>query len=264
MEEDMKRQQFTCYRSYYEALKLLPDEYRLAAYDAIFAYGLDGEELLLEGISAAAFILIKPTLDSGRKKAKAGKHGGKSNDQPESNHEANEKQNESKPETNVKQAGSEIEIEEEKEVEVEKENECYISNTTSTQRADAEFGKVMSLYMDRVQAHPSSSCIELLKDYTKDLSADVVIHAINKALDDNKAGWSYIQGILRHYSRDGIRSIEAAQREEQRFREEKERNMQAQKNRVNKTARSDPLSRRSASMEDFDRMKRYLDSGGSA
>ena len=71
----MKRSQFTFYRSFYEALRTLPKSARLAAYEAITAYALDGEAPELHGAAATAFLLVKPVLDSARAKAKAGKLG---------------------------------------------------------------------------------------------------------------------------------------------------------------------------------------------
>ncbi len=93
--------------------------------------------------------------------------------------------------------------------------------------ADPGLAKVMTLYMDRVQAMPSPSCIEPLKGYTAELSADVVCHAIERALDDNKRSWSYIQGILRRYSAEGLTSLEAVQASEAEFERAKERGAQA-------------------------------------
>jgi len=66
----VERQQFTFYRSFWEAVKLLPStEDRLAALSAICAYALDEELTPLDGVPAAVFALIRPTLDSSRSKA---------------------------------------------------------------------------------------------------------------------------------------------------------------------------------------------------
>lgn len=89
--------------------------------------------------------------------------------------------------------------------------------------ADDGMARVMSLYMDRVQNMPSSTCVGLLRGYTDNLGPDVVIHAIERALDDNKPHWSYIQAILRRYSEQGLTSMQAVQAEEVRFAEERER-----------------------------------------
>jgi len=106
------RKQFTFYRSYYEALSKLPPERRLGALEALIVYALDGAEpKQLDDMQAMAFLLIRPTLDSGRKKAAAGSLGGS---------KAKRKQAQSKAE---KENEIEIEKEAEKENEIEIENE---------------------------------------------------------------------------------------------------------------------------------------------
>lgn len=110
----MERAQFTFYRSYYEAIQSLPKREQTAVLLAVCAYALDNEEPKLSGMANAIFTLIRPTLDTGRKKALSGKKGGESG-----------KQTASKPQANGKQTVSEKEGEIEKEVEIE--NECYIT-----------------------------------------------------------------------------------------------------------------------------------------
>lgn len=106
-----ERQQFTFYRSFWEAVKALPPKDKNAVTDAICAYALDGELRNLSGTAAAIFSLIRPNLDASKRKADNGRAGGKS-----------AKQNASKSEANEKQNASEI------------ENECYISSSSSTQK----------------------------------------------------------------------------------------------------------------------------------
>ena len=65
----MKRDQFTWYRSYYEALRTLPAKDFQIAVLAICAYALDEEVPDLSGVPNSVFTLIRPTLDSGRNKA---------------------------------------------------------------------------------------------------------------------------------------------------------------------------------------------------
>lgn len=109
----MARDQFTFYRSFWDALRLIKNKgERLSLLEAVIAYALDEEERELSGTVASCFLLIKPTLDSSAKKAKSGKAGG------------SKKQNGSKTEANDKQTAREKEREKERENEVE--NECYI------------------------------------------------------------------------------------------------------------------------------------------
>ncbi len=110
----MERAQFTFYRSYYEAIQNLPKREQTAVLLAVCAYALDNKEPKLSGMANAIFTLIRPTLDTGRKKALSGKKGGESG-----------KQTASKPQANGKQTVIEKEGEIEKEVEIE--NECYIT-----------------------------------------------------------------------------------------------------------------------------------------
>ena len=116
-----QRGQFTFYRSYWDSLRELPKKDRLPILEAIISYGLDGTApAALTSTQKAIFLLVKPTLESGRKKSANGKQGGK---QTGSKQEANRKQTLSKPEANDKQTASEKEIEIEKEIEVEIEKE---------------------------------------------------------------------------------------------------------------------------------------------
>jgi hypothetical protein len=116
-----ERTQFTFYASFFDAVSRIKKKAdRADAYDAICAYALREEDPDFSQMSDAAqiaFLLIKPNLDSSRRKAKSGKGGGSK--------KANGKQNGSKQEANCKQEEYESEKEKEKEKEGEIENECY-------------------------------------------------------------------------------------------------------------------------------------------
>lgn len=112
-----ERTQFTFYASFFDAVSRIKKKAdRADAYDAICAYALREEDPDFSKMSDAAqiaFLLIKPNLDSSRRKAKSGKDGG--------SRKASGKQNGSKQEANCKQEERESEKEKEKEI----ENECY-------------------------------------------------------------------------------------------------------------------------------------------
>ena len=119
------RKQFTMYESIYKSLQRIRNKKdRADAYDAICAYALYNQEPSLETASdavAIAFELIRPVLDSARKKAENGKQGG------------------SKPKAKCKQTQREKENDEEKEVEGEKENEEEIEKESLFLSAGGEF-----------------------------------------------------------------------------------------------------------------------------
>ena len=120
----MRREQFTFYRSYYEALKSLPKRDQAAVLMAVIGYALDETEPVLSGVPLAVFTLIRPTLDSGRIKA-----------QNRSNKtKTKQEQTDNKPISNEEQNGKEKEREKEGEkegeVESERENDSSISPPT--------------------------------------------------------------------------------------------------------------------------------------
>jgi hypothetical protein len=74
----MERESFVIYKSFYEAIKELPDDIRLLLHDAIMEYGLYGiEPVDLPPIPRSIFTLIKPQLDANNRKYENGKKGGR-------------------------------------------------------------------------------------------------------------------------------------------------------------------------------------------
>ena len=65
------------YRSFYEAIKNLPEDAQGRIYNAVFAYGLDGIEPSLDGVEQAIFTLIKPQIDANNRRKENGKKGGR-------------------------------------------------------------------------------------------------------------------------------------------------------------------------------------------
>ena len=135
----MERTQFTFYRSFASALKRIrKDADRAKAYDAICDYALDGKEPDLSGLpdaAAIAFDLIRPVLDTSKRKSENGKRGAnakreKEDSKPKAKQKqasSKSKQNDSKPEANAKRGETSSEKEKEKEL----ENECYLPLTPS-------------------------------------------------------------------------------------------------------------------------------------
>ena len=84
---------------------------------------------------------------------------------------------------------------------------------------DPSFAQVMRVYMDRINPTPSQLCADELLDFTRELGAEVCVHAMQVALDEKKTQWSYIRAILRGYRDDGVRCLADIQaREEKRGR----------------------------------------------
>ena len=84
------------YRSFYEAIKSLPESNQLEVYNAIFEYSFNFVEIELAGLSNTIFKLIKPQLEANNKRYENG-------NKPKS------KQNGSKTEAKNKQKISKVE-----------------------------------------------------------------------------------------------------------------------------------------------------------
>ena len=73
---------------------------------------------------------------------------------------------------------------------------------------------VLSHYQDRITPTPPSTVSQLLIAYTDDLGPDVVIHAIDEAVNQRKLTWGYIQAILQRYSREGLDTLAKVEADE--------------------------------------------------
>lgn len=181
----MNRDQFTFYRSYYEALKTLPPKDFKAAVLAVCAYALDEEIPTLTGIPNSVFVLIRPTLDSGRIKAANRMNKRKTK----------EEQSKNKQEQNRKEG--EKEREGEGELEREGEKDTYTPKPPS----------VAAVYLDRVNPEASQQSLEEISAFESAMGREVCVRAIDIALDNKKANWAYIRAILRRWSAEGIKCL---------------------------------------------------------
>lgn len=285
-----RRGQFTFYRSYYESLKNTPPETRLALYDAIGAYALDGTEPELTGIELSIFTLIRPTLDTGRRKAESGKTGGKQGKgtpkqkQSKSKTEANEKQNGngaeadrkrgetgSKPGTRGNPKRGEAETEKEKEKEKEKENEIEIEvEEESLARARAReetaaAAAVVEAYRSRINPMASETSLAELEAFVRDVGPDCCLRAFDIALDNKAANWRYIRGILSSIRSQGVKCLADWDAIEQHRADQKSRSegpgiacgwRQPQRSEAEKQALRQEEDRRG--QEDLDRLARMM------
>lgn len=154
-----ERKSFTFFRSYYDALRSIDDpQIHKDLLMAICAYSLDGELIPLQGIAAALFSLVKPTLDASAKKAAAGSVGGLSRpSEGTSKSEAPKKQTGSKRQANAKQTGSRPEASKKQTSSEEEEDigEGYIPPTPLTgsipQPASGKLKFAEFVYMTQVE-----------------------------------------------------------------------------------------------------------------
>lgn len=92
----MTRDSFIFYRSFFEAAEPLAAKDKLALFEAITKYALNGDLPELTPIARAMFTLIKPQLDANQKKYLNGTKGGR----PKTKEEPNDNQTETKGKAN--------------------------------------------------------------------------------------------------------------------------------------------------------------------
>ena len=214
----MKRDQFTWYRSYYEALRTLPAKDFQIAVLAICAYALDEEVPDLSGVPYSVFTLIRPTLDSGKIKAANRANKRKTNrEQSENKTGTNEEQTDNKPEQTRKEKEGEGEREEESEREGENDMLKILppggGNTKSPAAAagvsplSSTVAMVQADYLNRVNAAASPASLDELAGFVEAMGPDCCRRAFDIALDERIPRWSYIRGILQDRQQRGVKCL---------------------------------------------------------
>lgn len=199
----MARDSFIFYRSFYEAIKEVPAEAQLQIYKAISIYALEQEEIELSGIAKAIFSLVKPQLDANYKKYENGK-------QTKSKSKAKNKQTESKIGTNVN----------------DNENVNVNVNVNDNDNAVGEscvdgLQDVIDFYNNNIGLMTPYG-LKILESYLEEgIPAELIIYAMQKAVESNKRTIQYIKGILNSWSKKGIKTLIQAKEEEQEFKQEK-------------------------------------------
>lgn len=196
----MKRDQFTFYRSYYEALNDLPEKERAKVLFALLAYALDEEEPNeLSGVCSACFKLIRPTLDSGRIKAANRKNKTKTNE-----------------EQNRKEKEGEKEVE--RDIEIESEYDSSTPNPSygltddelrEIRQEQAETEKAARRVGLPVSALADQDCMDSLR---AEHGTNNLLKAIDKlqGAPEKSRNWRYVGGILRKEKAAGYTWAERA------------------------------------------------------
>ena len=81
--------------------------------------------------------------------------------------------------------------------------------------------KIIDFYNENIGMITSYG-IEILSDYAKEMSADLIILAMKKSVEANKRTIQYIKGILNNWSKKGIKTVIQAEQEDEQFRRKSE------------------------------------------
>lgn len=197
------RDSFIFYRSFYEAIKEIPEAEQLKVYKAITEYALNQNEIEIEGVSKAIFTLIRPQLDANFQKYL----NGKKSKQNKSKIEASYKQSKSKSETNVNvNVNENVNVNDNDNVNVNVSDSCVDG-----------LQEIIEFYNNNIGLITPFG-LEIMSDYAKEMPTDLIILAMKKAVEADKRTIQYIKGILNNWSKKGIKTVLEAKKEDEQFR----------------------------------------------
>ena len=206
----ISRKSFSFFRSYYEAAQDLSKKERAEFYEAIIEYSFTGKEPEVKGVVSICWKLVKPTLEKSMQDVLNGAKGGrpKKNKNPGFSEKENPGFENSKSQSITGEG------------EGEGEGEGRLSAAV-----DVELSKIVQHYQQAVGDFPRSA-LDKLQKWRQEYSTEMILLAIDKATEAGKRSWSYINGILSGWQRDGIRTPGDVAANEQR-RQEQPRGKQA-------------------------------------
>lgn len=208
----MQREQFTFYRSFWDALRVLPKKEQLSFVLAICAYALDGEEAdLKNSATASAFCILRPILDKARRKAENGQLGG-----------SKSKANESKRKQSKGSLPEEGKQETETGTDTETDTGTETGTGTGTDTGPGQKPEPKPKPKPKPVASPENPVVvavvkavgelsprarEELEEFAGEMGGECVCRAVDAARDAGKPTWSYIRGVLRKKREQGVRSM---------------------------------------------------------
>ena len=185
---------FTFFKSYLDQIEKVPEEHRLAAYEAICRYAIYGEEPDFSDGSAIFADLIftgaRPTLDAAIRKSENGKAGVRGNKKQEESTDAEpEKQTESKPKANGKQTESykymymdkDKDMDKELDKDVDDKNTLVRSGAPSESALTEEFNReIWGLYPSSRRNGKKKALASYIRDRKNGADKTEVILGINR------------------------------------------------------------------------------------
>ena len=187
---EISRKSFSFFRSYYEAAQDLSKKERAEFYEAIIEYSFTGKEPEVKGVVSICWKLVKPTLEKSMQDVLNGAKGGrpKKSENPGFGKKENPGFENSKSQSITGEG------------EGEGEGEGRLSAAV-----DVELSKIVQHYQQAVGDFPRSA-LDKLQKWRQEYSTEMILLAIDKATEAGKRSWSYINGILSGWKRDGLRT----------------------------------------------------------
>ena len=213
----MQKESFIFYKSFYDAIKKIPEEYQLELYNALSEYCFEGKEPEnISGIAEAMFILMKPNIDSAEKRYNASVENGKKGGRPKKN------KNLKKPSKNLIKTQQEPNQNLNVDDDVDDNVDVNVDDNVDVDvDVDITFSDVIDAYENNI-APTTEITLQLLTEYCDSLRPSLVKEAITKATVANVRTGRYIEGILRNWKKKGFKKLIDVKNEEEEFRKSKE------------------------------------------
>lgn len=205
----MERDSFIFYKSFYEAIAEADSEIQNEVFNAICKKALYEEDTELTGVSKMLYTLIKPQLEANTKRYEDGKKGGRPKKETTGlNREKTTGFENKKPNKNVNEN-----------VNVN-DNENVNNNNNIDDSCVDGLQEIIDFYNNNI-GMITPYAVDIFTDYTKEMTKDLIIYAMKKAVEANVRTIQYIKGILNNWSKSGIKTLVEAEKEDMKFEQNK-------------------------------------------
>ena len=209
----MDKNSFLIYLDYEEQFSLLTDEQLGQLIRAIMKYEKTSEIPKLDGMLKMAFSFIKTQLDRDREKYEEkcaknrenAKRGGRPKKQTDNKKPNGFKENQ----MDAKKPDNDNEDDNDNEEDDDDDNN---NNDVVSDSCVDGLQKVTKFYEQNINLLTPYTA-KILEDFTEELGQDLVIYAMQIAIENNKKTISYIKAILNNWSKANIKTLEEAKRE---------------------------------------------------
>ena len=189
----MARNYFPFYFSLHETAQTMKPKMRAAFYEAIINYGVTGEIPTLPDAISGYWPIVQPMLDAARKHYEAGEKGCRPSKQNQFGSGSSETTGFPISETNNKK-------------ENKKEKEKETPATAAAPRTDSDLAEIVQHFQEVIGIFPRSA-LDKLQSWRGIYSVEIIRAAIDEAAENNVRKWRYVDGVLKGWQADGVRTL---------------------------------------------------------
>lgn len=191
----MARNYFPFYFSLHATAQTMKPKMRAAFYEAIINYGVTGEIPTLPDSISGYWPIVQPMLDAARKHYEAGEKGGRPLKQAQFGFDDSETNGFSIAETNNK-----------KENKMKKKMQKEPPAAAADSCTDSDLAEIVQHFQEVIGIFPRSA-LDKLQRWREVYPAEIIRAAIDEAAENNVRKWRYVDGVLKGWQADGVRTL---------------------------------------------------------